>query len=249
MRATRGSARRRQARHVLLALAAAWLAAGAHAQSASCEQFRDKLAERIEAGGVRGYSIEMVPGRAPLPSGARVIGTCDGGATKIVYWRFGKPRAAAAASATGEAAPPKVASPKVAETPSAQAPEREPAKLPPPAPERTAPPPAPEKAAAPPPPSLASLAASAAAPPIVAPEATPPVVAASAPAAAAPAVPEPAEDRSPPWSDRLAGLVSDHWIWLCAVLAVPFGAWLWAWRSHRLAYDKAGLPRGPRLRP
>jgi hypothetical protein len=223
-------------RHVLLALAAAWLpAAGAHAQSASCEQFRDKLAERIEAGGVRGYSIEMVPGRAPLPSGARVIGTCDGGATKIVYWRFGKPRAAAAASAPGEAPLP-----KAAETPPAKTVEPEPAKVPPPAPQRAAAPPA-----APP----APVAASTAAPPIVAPEAPPPVVSASAPAAAAPAVPGTTDERPPPWRERLAGLVSEHWIWIFAVLAVPFGAWLWAWRAHRLAYDKAGLPRGPRLRP
>lgn len=44
------------------------------------------------------------------------------------------------------------------------------------------------------------------------------------------------------------GFLSDHGHWLWLLAALPFAAWLWAWVAHRMAYDEAGLPRGPRLR-
>jgi hypothetical protein len=35
--------------------------------------------------------------------------------------------------------------------------------------------------------------------------------------------------------------------WMWALLLVPAAACLWLWHAHRSAYDKAGLPRGPKL--
>jgi len=40
---------------------------------------------------------------------------------------------------------------------------------------------------------------------------------------------------------------AENWPWIAALLLLPLGAWAWAWFAHHRAYDKAGLPRGPRL--
>jgi hypothetical protein len=76
------------------ALGAAGLLAAtfAQAQSSSCETLKGTLASRIESTGVRGYAMDLVPGRTPVPSGAKVIGSCDGGAFKVVYWRWASAR-------------------------------------------------------------------------------------------------------------------------------------------------------------
>ncbi|HJV95131.1 MAG TPA: DUF1161 domain-containing protein, partial [Albitalea sp.] len=58
-------------------LASMFLAASAQAQTSACDQLKDTLAARIEATGVRGYSLEAVPAATPVPSGAKVIGTCE----------------------------------------------------------------------------------------------------------------------------------------------------------------------------
>lgn len=81
-------------------------AGGAHAQSA-CEQFKATLAARIDPG-IRNFSMEAVPADAPVPPGAKVIGTCEGGAQKILFRRTAGPAAAApdaSAAATPAAAP------------------------------------------------------------------------------------------------------------------------------------------------
>ena len=62
------------------------LAAGAQAQT-PCDQLKAVLAARIDAAGARGYSLEAVPAGTPVPPGAKVIGTCEGGASKILYRR------------------------------------------------------------------------------------------------------------------------------------------------------------------
>src|SRR3954468_19218227 len=60
----------------------------AQAQSGACDTLKTTLAARIESTGVRGYAMDVVPGRTAVPSGAKVIGSCDGGAFKVVYWRW-----------------------------------------------------------------------------------------------------------------------------------------------------------------
>jgi hypothetical protein len=73
--------------HVVALVASSMLlAAGAQAQT-PCDQLKAVLAARIDAAGARGYSLEAVPAGTPVPAGAKVIGTCEGGASKILYRR------------------------------------------------------------------------------------------------------------------------------------------------------------------
>lgn len=81
------------------------MTASALAQSSSCEDFKAVLAARIEATGVRGYSLETLPASAPAPSDAKMIGTCESGAYKIIYHRWGVARAASAATSSPAATP------------------------------------------------------------------------------------------------------------------------------------------------
>ncbi len=239
-----------------LLLCSMLLMTGAQAQTPSpfrsCELLKGTLATRISPE-IRGYTMEDAPASAPVPSGAKVIGTCEAGARKMLFWRFGKPSANSGEAPGAASAPVRIAAvaPAPAETPRA----------PPPAA-----PAVPHKPAAP----------EAKAPPVAPAPPTPPVVAASAPVAALKPVgtasaafmgppppsvasvvqaePMPAPSGEPARAEpTLAGVKEPgslgrhvHWLWL--LLAVPLGAALWAWISHRMAYDEAGLPRGPRLR-
>jgi Protein of unknown function (DUF1161) len=226
-------------------LPAAWLAlaAGAPAQANTCEQFRAKLAERIEASGVRGYALEVVPGNTPLPRGGKVVGTCEGGARKLVYRRWG------AGAETAASAPSTATAPEA----TAAAPVR------PSRPASTA------RVAAP---VAAPVAASAAAEPaakatVVAPvstpalQAEPPATIASQPASPGPAhqsaaapmtEPSPVSppaDGDPVLPEQAAGFLVEQWPWIGAALLLILAGWVW--RSRFGAYDSSGLPRGPKL--
>lgn len=105
----------------MLSAAAALVAADARAQ-ATCEEFKAELAARIDATGARGYSLDTAPAGTPTPAGAKVIGTCDAGATLIFYRRWAvarpasgatepvpaPPTARAASAASAASAPPTV---------------------------------------------------------------------------------------------------------------------------------------------
>jgi Protein of unknown function (DUF1161) len=67
---------------VLLVLALA--AAPAMARKA-CEELKAEIAAKIEANGVKHYTLEIVPKDATADG--KVVGTCDGGTKKIVYRR------------------------------------------------------------------------------------------------------------------------------------------------------------------
>jgi hypothetical protein len=85
----------------LLLLAAGLLGAEpADAQSASCDQFKETLAARIR---VPGFTLESVPASTKTPAGAKVVGTCEGGAYKVLL------RRGAAAQEAGASAPDEVA--------------------------------------------------------------------------------------------------------------------------------------------
>ncbi|MET0335260.1 MAG: DUF1161 domain-containing protein [Rhizobacter sp.] len=234
------------------------LTAGAHAQSNSCDLLKQTLSSRIPPE-IKGYSMDDVPSKTPVPSGGKVIGTCEGGARKVIYRRFGGPpltggegAAVAAAPAPAAAASP---SPALAPRPAAaSAPVAAPAPppkpvTPPPAPPPPPPPPAPVKPApvAAPAPAPKPVEPPAPPKPAPAPVATPtvvPVITATVPAAAPePASPEPTANETVDDDSFLSR--HGHWLWL--LLALPLLGWLWAWLSHRLAYDSAGLPRGPKL--
>jgi hypothetical protein len=235
----------------------------AQAQSHSCELLKQTLAARIPPE-IKGYSMEDVPARTPVPAGGKVIGTCEGGARKVVYRRFGGPPLVAA---DGTAPPASAAAPAPAKPPVAAAPP------PPPRPVAASapapkPPPAPASAAVrapvPPPAKPLPTAASAAPAPKPAPAAAPAappvptkVTTATVTPSATPSVPpllmppagrtEPALAASATEAPDEEGFLSAYGPWLLLLLAMPSLAWLWAWVSHRLAYDSAGLPRGPRL--
>jgi hypothetical protein len=209
-------------RHGLLLTLPMLLAQAAQAQSNSCELLKQTLAARIPPE-IRGYAMDDVPAKTPVPTGGKVIGTCEGGARKVIYRRFGGPplagdaaEAAAPASATAPVAVPKEAPKPKIEPPAPAKPPPQPTALVPPAP---APAPA----------------------PVPAPVVTPVVVEKPAEPTAM-TLPSPAIK-----ADEGPGFFEAYGRWLWLLLALPLGGWLWAWVAHRRAYDSAGLPRGPRL--
>lgn len=193
------------------------LAAGAQAQTPACDQLKATLAARFESSGVRGYSMEAVPADTPVPAGAKVIGTCESGALKVVYRRWGAARPAADGASAVPAARP--------------ATRQEPA-------------------------SSVAKAASVATPTIQAPEKPLPAdanqtgaarsveLAAVAPRPVS-ADTRPAPDITTPQEDP--GFVSGHWRWAGPLALLALVGLVWLWRARFSAYDKAGLPRGPRL--
>lgn len=50
-----------------------------------CEELKAEIAAKIEANGVKQYTLEIVPMDATADG--KVVGTCDGGTKKIVYRR------------------------------------------------------------------------------------------------------------------------------------------------------------------
>lgn len=220
-------------------------AAAASAQSPACDQFKEAVATRIPPE-VRG-ALETVPAATPVPPGAKVVGTCDGGAFKILHYRRGlTPQGATAASAPGATNSTSPASPASAASAVAVAP-RVAARASAPAAAASRPEPAkpvaaklpePVKPVAPKPPE-----------PAASPVAMAPAV--------APALPDTRDEplmRDPPPLPEGPGLIAtttdtlvEHWPWTLAAILLPLVAWGWSWFLHRRVYDAAGLPRGPKL--
>ena len=48
-----------------------------------CEELKAEIAAKVEAKGVKGYTLEVVP--ADQAGERKVVGTCERGAKKIVY--------------------------------------------------------------------------------------------------------------------------------------------------------------------
>lgn len=63
--------------------AALLIAAPAYTQSKPCEELKSDIAKKIEANGVKSYSLEIVA--KDQDTQAKVVGTCEGGSKKIVY--------------------------------------------------------------------------------------------------------------------------------------------------------------------
>ena len=56
-----------------------------YAQSAKpCEELKSEIATKLEAKGVKSYSLEIVAKDQEVTDG-KVVGTCEGGTKKIVY--------------------------------------------------------------------------------------------------------------------------------------------------------------------
>jgi hypothetical protein len=83
---------------VWLTIAAALIVpACAHAQGAKpCEELKTEIAAKLDAKGVKSYSLDIVAKDADVADG-KVVGTCEGGAKKMVYRKTATPAAAAPA--------------------------------------------------------------------------------------------------------------------------------------------------------
>ncbi|NKI97706.1 DUF1161 domain-containing protein [Rhizobacter sp. SG703] len=228
-------------------LLAPWLCAAglggataALAQSPACDQFKDTVATRIPADALG--TLETVPASTPLPPGAKVVGTCDGGAFKILHYRRGVTPPVAGAASAATAASAVSAAPRVAVRASAPA-----ASTPSPSRAEPAKPPEPVKPVAVKPVPVKPPE------PAASPVAMPPAVAPAVPAVAD-TRDEPLMRDPPPLPPEGPGLIAtttdalvEHWPWTLAALLLPLLAWAWSWFSHRQVYDAAGLPRGPKL--
>src|SRR5258708_9741044 len=58
----------------------------AHAQTAKpCEELKDEITKKLDAKGVKGYTLEIVA--KDKDAEGKVVGTCDGDTKKIIYNR------------------------------------------------------------------------------------------------------------------------------------------------------------------
>lgn len=242
------SAGAKAAGKLLAVPAALWMAATAHAQSNACDSLKEKLAARIESGGVRGYSLDISPASTPLPSGAKVIGTCDGGAFRLVYRRFAAARDAAATQVPPTEPAPTLKAKKIEPPPAPPPPPAAPPAATRPAVREVAMPkpaitePASSPSLSPPPAPTVPAAITTSASSVVAAQAMPePISRAAQAGEATPAV------QAPSWTARVSDFWAAYWPWIGAALLVPLAVLLWAWYAYNRDYDAAGLPRGPKL--
>jgi predicted lipoprotein with Yx(FWY)xxD motif len=69
---------------ITVLVAAALLCAGASAFAAKpCEELKSEIAAKLDAKNVTGYTLDIV--EADKVGDAKVVGSCEGGARKIVY--------------------------------------------------------------------------------------------------------------------------------------------------------------------
>jgi hypothetical protein len=232
----------------MLHAAAMLLAADVQAQANPCDQLKGVLAARIDAAGVRGYTLETVPSGNPVPPEAKAIGTCEAGASKILYRRWGDTRpSAGGAGAVGPASAPQTILVPNEPTRRLTGVQGDRALRPLTA---SAPSPTPR-------PILRSNEEASAVPtPGPEPEKSPGGRASEVQPVRAidPAVAQPAQAtlaKTPadnvPLTRQASEFMAGNWHWIAALLLLPISGWIWVWRVHRSAYDEAGLPRGPKF--
>ncbi len=59
--------------------------ASAFAEIKSCEELKAEIAAKLEAKGVKGYTLEILP--ADQVKDQNIVGSCEGGTKKISYSR------------------------------------------------------------------------------------------------------------------------------------------------------------------
>ena len=55
------------------------------AQTKNCEELKSEIAAKLDAKGVKNYTLEIVP--ADSVKDEKVVGSCEGGTKRIVYKR------------------------------------------------------------------------------------------------------------------------------------------------------------------
>ncbi len=69
--------------------------ASAPAQTAKpCEELKDEISKKLDAKGVKGYTLEVVA--KDKDAEGKIVGTCDGDTKKIIYTKTSAPAAAPA---------------------------------------------------------------------------------------------------------------------------------------------------------
>ena len=72
-----------------------------YAQAAKpCAELKAEIAKKIEANGVKSYTLEVVPVEKVKEGEGKVVGSCEGGTNKIVYTRGAAPQEKPAATAS-----------------------------------------------------------------------------------------------------------------------------------------------------
>ena len=70
----------------LMLAAILFVPACSYAQAAKpCEELKSEIASKLDAKGVKSYSLEIVP--KDQETDGKVVGSCEGGTKKIVYRR------------------------------------------------------------------------------------------------------------------------------------------------------------------
>ncbi len=63
-----------------------------------CEELKAEIAKKVEANGVKSYSLEILLAEKAKDTEGKIVGSCEGGARKIVYTRTATPKPTAAAA-------------------------------------------------------------------------------------------------------------------------------------------------------
>jgi uncharacterized protein DUF1161 len=72
-------------RHLAILGALLFVPLCAHAQSKSCDDLKTEIAGKLDAKGVKSYTLDIVA--KDKDADGKVVGTCEGGTKKIVYSR------------------------------------------------------------------------------------------------------------------------------------------------------------------
>jgi hypothetical protein len=77
----------KQSLWILIASSALWAGLPAHAAPKPCEDLKKELAAKLDAQGVKGYSLEAVAVDDTTQNKPenKVVGTCDSGSKKLIY--------------------------------------------------------------------------------------------------------------------------------------------------------------------
>ncbi|MGA1988956.1 MAG: DUF1161 domain-containing protein [Candidatus Sulfotelmatobacter sp.] len=57
----------------------------------SCDDLKAEIAKKVEANGVKSYTLDIVDKDKDVAPESKVVGTCEGGTKKIVYTRTSTP--------------------------------------------------------------------------------------------------------------------------------------------------------------
>jgi Protein of unknown function (DUF1161) len=68
-------------------VAALLIATPALAQRKDCGELKTEIEGKIKANGVKSFTLDVVPTEKVKEGDGKVVGSCDGGAQKIVYKR------------------------------------------------------------------------------------------------------------------------------------------------------------------